>query len=137
MAICGQLHNQRGRALGLQVRLCTCVSRWRGGGGSFPKQQQHTTGEVPILYAEACGVTTVCHISSCNLHPAGCVLSAAAAAVRGRTCSFSQDHWGMCDSSQAENALKIGRTLGGGAAMSMTPCDILPYLRGRTLWILG
>jgi hypothetical protein len=108
-----------------------------GGGGSFPKQQQHSSGEVPILYAEACGVTTVCHISSCNLHPAGCVLSAAAAAVRGRTCSFSQDHWGMCDSSQAENALKIGRTLGGGAAMSMTPCDILPYLRGRTLWILG
>jgi hypothetical protein len=43
----------------------------------------------------------------------------------------------MCDSSQAENALKVGRTLGGGAAMSMTPCDILPYLRGRTLWILG
>jgi hypothetical protein len=43
----------------------------------------------------------------------------------------------MCDGSQAENAMKIARTLGGGEALRMTPCDLLPYLRGRTLWVLG
>jgi len=56
---------------------------------------------------------------------------------RGQTCSFAQDQWGMCDSSQTANALTIARTLGGGEALKLSPCDLLPYLRGRTLWILG
>jgi hypothetical protein len=63
--------------------------------------------------------------------------AAAAAAARGRTCSFAQDQWGMCDSSQIANNMNVARSLGGGGAMNLSPCDILPYLRGRTLWILG
>jgi hypothetical protein len=56
---------------------------------------------------------------------------------RGRTCSFAQDQYGMCDSSQIANNMNVARTLGGGGALNLSPCDILPYLRGRTLWILG
>jgi hypothetical protein len=55
----------------------------------------------------------------------------------GRTCSFDRGEWGMCDDNQAANAMKVAQTLGGGAAMQLKPCDLVPYLRGRTLWILG
>lgn len=56
----------------------------------------------------------------------------------GKTCAFTgESGWGVCTPQQAANALKIGMTLGGGAAATLTPCDLLPYLRGRTLWILG
>lgn len=56
-----------------------------------------------------------------------------------KTCAFnSESGWGVCNEQQARNALdKVGRSLGGGEALRMTPCDLLPYLRGRTLWLLG
>lgn len=57
----------------------------------------------------------------------------------GKTCSMTADSgWGTCSPAQAANAFAtVGKSLGGGEAARMTPCDLLPYLRGRTLWILG
>lgn len=50
----------------------------------------------------------------------------------------SDSGWGTCSPAQAANAFAtVGKSLGGGEAARMTPCDLLPYLRGRTLWILG
>jgi hypothetical protein len=72
-----------------------------------------------------------------------CVCSAVLCCVpcrvhRGKTCAFTQESgWGVCTPQQAANAMKIGRTLGGGGALKLAPCDIVPFLRGRTLWILG
>jgi hypothetical protein len=29
------------------------------------------------------------------------------------------------------------KNLGGGSILDLSPCDLLPYLRGRTLWLIG
>ena len=29
------------------------------------------------------------------------------------------------------------KTLGGGRALQLSPCDLMPYIQGRTLWLLG
>ncbi|KAF6252250.1 hypothetical protein COO60DRAFT_1704383 [Scenedesmus sp. NREL 46B-D3] len=32
---------------------------------------------------------------------------------------------------------EFARSLGGGAIQGLSPCDLLPYLQGRTLWLIG
>jgi hypothetical protein len=34
-------------------------------------------------------------------------------------------------------AADVAKTLSGGAILGMSPCDIMPYLQGRTLWLIG
>eukprot|EP00878_Enallax_costatus_P004577 GHUV01004818.1.p1 GENE.GHUV01004818.1~~GHUV01004818.1.p1 ORF type:complete len:331 (+),score=42.07 GHUV01004818.1:54-995(+) len=56
----------------------------------------------------------------------------------GRTCSFnSNSGWGTCSPEQARRSLELGVTLGRGEVKSFTPCHLVKYIRGRTLWILG
>lgn len=35
------------------------------------------------------------------------------------------------------SAAALAETLGGGEAMQLSPCDLVRYLRGRTLWLIG
>jgi hypothetical protein len=43
----------------------------------------------------------------------------------------------VCSPLQRATALQMARALYGGAALQMQPCDLYPYLRGRTLWLIG
>uniref|UniRef100_A0A383VEF6 Uncharacterized protein n=1 Tax=Tetradesmus obliquus TaxID=3088 RepID=A0A383VEF6_TETOB len=45
--------------------------------------------------------------------------------------------WGVCSPQQAARSLAFAKTLGGGSILGMSPCDIMPYLQGRTLWLIG
>ncbi|WIA44224.1 hypothetical protein OEZ86_010535 [Tetradesmus obliquus] len=45
--------------------------------------------------------------------------------------------WGVCSPQQAARSLEFAKTLGGGSILGMSPCNIMPYLQGRTLWLIG
>uniref|UniRef100_A0A383VCQ2 Trichome birefringence-like N-terminal domain-containing protein n=1 Tax=Tetradesmus obliquus TaxID=3088 RepID=A0A383VCQ2_TETOB len=56
----------------------------------------------------------------------------------GRTCSFnSEQTWGVCNQEQRRHSLEYARTLGNGDILRLTPCHVLKFLRGRTLWLIG
>jgi hypothetical protein len=58
---------------------------------------------------------------------------------RAEECKFptSSDGFGVCNEEQRAAGLKIAEQLHGGDAMRTTPCDLFPYIRGRTLWLIG
>jgi hypothetical protein len=35
------------------------------------------------------------------------------------------------------NFADLAKNLGGGSILQLSPCDLVPYLRGRTLWLIG
>ncbi|KIY98626.1 hypothetical protein MNEG_9339 [Monoraphidium neglectum] len=43
----------------------------------------------------------------------------------------------VCSQEQRAAGLRVAQQLRGGAALGVAPCDLWPYLRGRTLWLLG
>lgn len=45
--------------------------------------------------------------------------------------------FGVCSEQQRAETLSIAEKLNGGAPMRLSPCDLYPYLRGRTLWLIG
>jgi len=57
----------------------------------------------------------------------------------GKECRFdpNQGQWGVCTWEQRQQSLPYLEAAGRGAALNMKPCDIWPYIRGRTLWIIG
>jgi hypothetical protein len=42
-----------------------------------------------------------------------------------------------CSAEQLAINAKVMAQLHGGAPLKLQPCDLWPYLRGRTLWIIG
>lgn len=55
-----------------------------------------------------------------------------------RRCSMKPGSaWDVCTGGQAKENKALAATLGGGAALRLAPCNLMAYLRGRTLWILG
>uniref|UniRef100_A0A383VEI9 Uncharacterized protein n=1 Tax=Tetradesmus obliquus TaxID=3088 RepID=A0A383VEI9_TETOB len=57
----------------------------------------------------------------------------------GNVCSFdpAKNVWGICTEQQAKNSFELAKKLGGGSILQLSPCDLVPFLRGRTLWLLG
>eukprot|EP00882_Tetradesmus_deserticola_P013284 GHRQ01014091.1.p1 GENE.GHRQ01014091.1~~GHRQ01014091.1.p1 ORF type:complete len:538 (+),score=152.89 GHRQ01014091.1:624-2237(+) len=57
----------------------------------------------------------------------------------GNVCTFNPNGtvWGVCTAQQAQRSLELAKKLGGGSILQLSPCDLVPYLRGRTLWLLG
>ncbi|KAI8468653.1 MAG: hypothetical protein J3K34DRAFT_426509 [Monoraphidium minutum] len=49
----------------------------------------------------------------------------------------SSNAFGVCNEQQRADALSIAQQLQGGAPLKTTPCDLYPFLRGRTLWLIG
>lgn len=45
--------------------------------------------------------------------------------------------WGSCNEQQIAKTLDYAKSLGGGGAFRLSPCDLVRYLRGRTLWLIG
>ncbi|KAF8066185.1 Wdr54 [Scenedesmus sp. PABB004] len=56
-----------------------------------------------------------------------------------RNCAFNSGRstWGVCSPEQQASSLELARGLDGGAALRLSPCHLMQYLRGRTLWLLG
>ncbi|WIA19826.1 hypothetical protein OEZ85_005734 [Tetradesmus obliquus] len=54
-------------------------------------------------------------------------------------CAFKResDPKMVCTVSAANHSLALVGTLGGGEALQLSPCDLVRYLRGRTLWLIG
>ena len=42
-----------------------------------------------------------------------------------------------CTDKQRAPAVKLSQKLHGGAPSKLTPCDLYPYIQGRTLWLVG
>lgn len=42
-----------------------------------------------------------------------------------------------CDEEQRAAGLLLAEKLRGGEALRASPCDLYPYIRGRTLWLIG
>ncbi|KAF6252248.1 hypothetical protein COO60DRAFT_544594 [Scenedesmus sp. NREL 46B-D3] len=57
----------------------------------------------------------------------------------GNVCAFNPNGtvWGVCTAHQARNSFEFAKKLGGGSILQLSPCDLVPYLRGRTLWLIG
>ncbi|KAF6266055.1 hypothetical protein COO60DRAFT_640959 [Scenedesmus sp. NREL 46B-D3] len=56
----------------------------------------------------------------------------------GKKCEFRPGSaWGVCTTAQTKHSYDLVKTLGGGSILDLSPCDILPYLRGRTTWLIG
>ncbi|KIZ01068.1 hypothetical protein MNEG_6895 [Monoraphidium neglectum] len=51
--------------------------------------------------------------------------------------SLDSNRFGICNAKQRVAALDMARKLRDGGALELSPCDLWPYLRGRTLWLLG
>jgi hypothetical protein len=51
--------------------------------------------------------------------------------------SLDSNRFGICNAKQRVAALDMARKLRDGGALKLSPCDLWPYLRGRTLWLLG
>jgi hypothetical protein len=49
----------------------------------------------------------------------------------------SQVRFPVCGSEQAQLGLTMAQQARGGEALQLAPCGLYPYLRGRTLWIMG
>ncbi|KAI8471073.1 MAG: hypothetical protein J3K34DRAFT_244030 [Monoraphidium minutum] len=49
----------------------------------------------------------------------------------------SSNEFGVCDDAQRAVGLGVARKIKGGAPLRLSPCDLFPYLRGRTLWLMG
>jgi hypothetical protein len=49
----------------------------------------------------------------------------------------SSKAFAVCSDEQRALGLQMARKLHGGAPLRMSPCDIFPYIRGRTLWLVG
>jgi hypothetical protein len=49
----------------------------------------------------------------------------------------SEAKFPICSADQARATLEVASKLHSGEPLRLTPCDLYPYLRGRTLWILG
>jgi hypothetical protein len=43
----------------------------------------------------------------------------------------------MCTEEQVQGVISLLRSLDKEEILSFTPCDLWPYLRGRTLWLIG
>jgi hypothetical protein len=54
-------------------------------------------------------------------------------------CQFnaSSDTWGVCTEEQRQNNLPFLRNAANGGIVSLKPCELWSYLRGRTLWLMG
>ncbi|WIA44222.1 hypothetical protein OEZ86_010534 [Tetradesmus obliquus] len=81
--------------------------------------------DTPLLFG---GVASSCSGSFCKSRET----------YWGRTCSFnSEQTWGVCNQEQRRHSLEYARTLGNGDILRLTPCHVLKFLRGRTLWLIG
>ncbi|GBF96537.1 hypothetical protein Rsub_09120 [Raphidocelis subcapitata] len=80
-----------------------------------------------------------------GLHDASCTVQRS-----GMACPFRSPKWRdmcrydpsavkfpVCSADQAKASLELATKLHGGEPLRLSPCDLYPYLRGRTLWILG
>jgi len=58
---------------------------------------------------------------------------------RAEECKFpaASSSFGFCNEEQRAAGRSVAEQLHGGAPMKMSPCDIFPYIRGRTLWLIG
>ncbi|WIA23718.1 hypothetical protein OEZ85_000404 [Tetradesmus obliquus] len=102
-------------------------------GASFAYSQtcpvEYSSEGRPLLFG---GVSSRC-VSGCQSR----------AAVKpndwGNVCSFDPEKnvWGICTEQQAKNSFELAKKLGGGSILQLSPCDLVPFLRGRTLWLLG
>jgi hypothetical protein len=56
-----------------------------------------------------------------------------------RTCNYNPDVavFPSCSAEQLAIGAKVMAQLHGGAPLKLQPCDLWPYIRGRTLWIIG
>lgn len=57
-----------------------------------------------------------------------------------RNCGFQgyqADVWGLCNAQQLQDNKQLARSLAGGAAWRLQPCELMRYLQGRTTWLIG
>eukprot|EP00877_Chromochloris_zofingiensis_P014357 jgi/Chrzof1/9175/Cz03g38220.t1 len=57
----------------------------------------------------------------------------------GKACAFNPatSGWGTCSALQQRKTLSYATQLGTAASLQLSPCDLWPYLKGRTLWLIG
>jgi hypothetical protein len=49
----------------------------------------------------------------------------------------SSQTFAVCNDEQRAAGMELAKKLHAGAALRASPCDLWPYLRGRTLWLIG
>jgi hypothetical protein len=49
----------------------------------------------------------------------------------------SSTSFGVCNEEQRSAGLAVAQKLYGGDALAASPCDLWPFIRGRTLWLIG
>jgi len=72
------------------------------------------------------------HLSNPTLYPPTNI-------YRADQCKYDPNvaRFPTCSTEQFALGFNMAQQLHGGAAMQLAPCELYPYLRNRTLWILG
>jgi hypothetical protein len=93
---------------------------------------------VPCLSTDSCSARH-CHCALAPSSHLASVPSRPRSATRWDQCKFrtGSPEFGVCTQEQRNASLSMAQQLYNGAATQLTPCQLYPFLRGRTLWLIG